>query len=99
MADLVKIFSLNCRGLQDYRMQKDVFNYLRQKRYISKLCLQDTHFAAKDQNSERVRWVAEVYSSPGKINAKGFSTSLSKNFEYKVIDSLNDDVEIVLLIR
>ena len=40
---LIKISSTNCRGLGDYSKRKDVFNYLRNKRYGT-YCLQDIHF-------------------------------------------------------
>ena len=42
---LIKISSTNCRRLGDYakKKKKDVFNYLRDKKF-GIYCLQDTHF-------------------------------------------------------
>ena len=42
MSDL-KIVSVNCQGLGDFKKRKDVFQYYR-KLGCNILCLQDTHF-------------------------------------------------------
>ena len=45
-----KITSANCRGLQDSKKRKDVFNYLRE--FTSSIfCLQDTHCTDSDEKS------------------------------------------------
>ena len=41
--NLVKVVSLNCRGLGDRNKRRDVFNYLKGKR-AHIYCLLDTHF-------------------------------------------------------
>ena len=58
--NLIKIASTNCRGLGDYSKRKDVFNYLRDKKF-GIYCLQDTHFTAKLEPYIRSEWGGEVY--------------------------------------
>ena len=45
MSDL-KIVSVNCQGLGDFKKRKDVFQFYR-KLGCNILCLQDTHFTKR----------------------------------------------------
>ena len=76
MVNTIKILSMNCRGLQDNSKRKDVFNFLRNKKY-SILCLQDTHFSEKDHKIVRAQWGAEIYSSPGKPMQEEYQSCLA----------------------
>ena len=46
MDDCVVVVSVNCQGLGNRQKRKDVFHYLRNKKY-SIYFLQDTHFEPK----------------------------------------------------
>ncbi len=81
---------MNCRGLHDFMKRKDVFNYLR-KNGNHILCLQDTHFIQSEESIIRAQWGGEHFFSPGKTNARGVSTLLGNNFEYKILDSSIDN--------
>ena len=91
MVNTIKILSMNRRGIQDNSKRMDVFNFLRNKKY-SILGLQDTHFSEKDNKIIRAQWGAEIYSSPGKTNARGVSILLSHDFEYNVLAHEKDGV-------
>ena len=91
MKNVIKVVTMNCRGLQDISKRRDVFNFLKKKGY-SILCLQDTHFSGKDQNIVRAQWGGEIYSSPGRTNARGVSILFSNTFEYSVVESYNDNI-------
>ena len=91
MKNVIKVVTMNCRGLQDISKRRDVFNFLKKKGY-SILCLQDTHFSGKDQNIVRAQWGGEIYSSPGRTNARGVSILFSNTLEYSVVESYNDNI-------
>ena len=40
-----------------------------------------------------------MYSSPGKTNARGVSTLLGNNVEYKIMDFRNDDIGNCLALK
>ena len=60
----VKILSLNCRGLRDFKKRKDVFRYLQDKK-ASIYCLQDTHLLRSDDNLIHAQWGHPFTLSPG----------------------------------
>ena len=68
--NLIKITSTNCRGLGDYSKRKDVFNYLRDKKF-GIYCLQDTHFTEALEQYIRSEWGGEVYFNSFTSNARG----------------------------
>ena len=98
MTHLLKIGSVNCRGLQDTAKRREVFNFLRNRKY-SLLCLQDTHLTSKDYKIARAQWGADLYLSPGKSNARGVSILSGNSFENKVLDSINDTVGNFLALK
>ena len=88
--NLIKIASTNCRGLGDYSKRKDVFNYLRDKKF-GIYCLQDTHYTAKLEPYIRSEWGGEVYFNSFTSNARGVCILFSTSVAYKVLRSCKDD--------
>ena len=80
---LIKISSTNCRGLGDYAKRKDVFNYLRDKKF-GIYCLQDTHFTTALEPYVRAEWGGEVYFNSFTSNSRGVCILFSNFIEYKV---------------
>ena len=60
MDNQVTIFSMNCQGLGDVNKRKDLFNFLKQKKY-SIYFLQDTHFTEKEEKYIRSMWGFECF--------------------------------------
>ena len=94
----IKISTMNCRGLHDNAKRKDVMNFLR-KEGNQILCLQDTHFTKNEGAIIRAQWGGDHFFSPGRTNARGVSTFFDNSFEYKVLDSINDDVGNYLALK
>ena len=87
--DRVKILSVNCRGLGDKLKRKDVFHFLRQKKF-SIYCLQDTHLLNKDYKYIRAQWGYDIYLSGGTSDSRGVAVLFNNNFEFKVLKERAD---------
>lgn len=87
--NLLKISSTNCRGLGDYAKRKDVFNFLRDKKF-GIYCLQDTHFTTTLEPYIRAEWGGEVLLSSYTSNSRGVCILFSNGVEYKVHNSKTD---------
>ena len=85
----VKIASLNCRGLGDNNKRKDVFNYLKQKKF-SIYCLQDTHFTEKNEKHIRAQWGFDCVFSHGTNVSRGVCILFNNTFEYKILQQKTD---------
>ena len=51
----LSIASMNCRGLGNFAKRRDVFHFLRNKKY-SICCLQDVHFDHNMESVVRSEW-------------------------------------------
>ena len=80
----IRILTLNCQGLGDRKKRKDVFSYLRCKKY-NIFCIQDTHFTPEIENIVRAEWGYECHFSSLSSNSRGVAILFNNNFEYKVI--------------
>ena len=85
----ITVLSANCQGLCDRIKRKDVFSYLREKRY-SIYCLQDTHFSPDQEQIIKNEWGYNTYFSSFKSNARGVAILLNNNFEFKVFKEKRD---------
>ena len=97
MDSLLKILSMDCQGLGDQDKRKDVFHYLKQRKYSIYL-LQDTHFTTKEENYIRSMWGFECFFDCFPSQSRGVAILLNNNFEYKLhrIKKGNDGNKIVL---
>ena len=85
----LKISSLNCQGLGNYRKRRDVFQYLRQKSY-SIYCLQDTHLEGKIENYVQSEWGYKCFFASHTSNARGVAVLFNNNFEFRINDIKRD---------
>ena len=83
MANSIKICSVNCRGLNDKMKRRDVFKYIRNKKY-SIYCLQDVHWENKWGNMIRSEWGYEIYIAGNTSNSRGVAILINNNFDFKV---------------
>ena len=74
---------MNCQGLGDFKKRRDVFQYLRQKKY-SIYCLQDSHFNPKLEKYVEAVWGYKCLFSSFKSNSRGVAVLLANNFDFKI---------------
>ena len=85
MAEL-KILSFNTQGLGGIKKQKDVFQYLNDKKFDI-YCLQDTHFTNSDEMHIRNRWDGKCFFGPAlQSNARGVAILFIKTLTAKYIN-------------
>lgn len=89
MDNSIKICSLNCRGLRNNRKRRDMFKFLREKKY-SVYCLQDIHWDNKWQNMIRAEWGYECWYAGYTSNSRGVAILFNNNFEFKVTNVQRD---------
>ena len=96
MSDL-KICSVNCRGIGEYRKRKDVFNYLRKLDYNIFL-LQDVHCSQEKINSFRNTWGTDILVAPHTHNSRGVAI-LTKNVDVTFEAPLADENGNFLIVK
>lgn len=77
------IASVNCQGMNNSKKRRDVFHYLRNRKY-SIFFLQDTHFEEKMEPYILSEWGYEGYFSSHASNARGVGILFNNNFEFKI---------------
>jgi exonuclease III len=87
----LKIISMNCRGLADFKKRKDVFMYLR-KFNADIICLQDIHVAEGRQNSFKNSWGQHSIIATGTANSRGVAILTGRNRAITITE-----VEAILL--
>ena len=88
-SDGLKICSLNCQGLGNFKKRKDVFQYLR-KSNCSIFCLQDTHFDKSLEKLVANEWGFRVYFSSHDSRSRGVAILFNNNFEFKIHKTITD---------
>ena len=83
MDDQVTIFSQNCQGLSLVTKRRDLFQYVRAKKY-NIICLQDVHINPSLESFVRAEWGFNAYFSSYTSNSRGVMTLINNNFEQKV---------------
>ena len=86
----LRIFSYNCRGLNDTIKRRDVFNLFQTKK-ADVLCLQETHFVKDIEKKIYSEWNGLGYFSHGKSNAKGVAVLFRKDLNIKINSIKTDD--------
>ena len=79
----ISIISCNCQGLGDFKKRKDMFCYLREKKYDIYF-LQDTHFEKKLEKQIRTEWGYESYFASYNSQSRGVAVLLNNTFDFKV---------------
>ena len=85
----IKICSFNCQGLGAYSKRRDVFQYLKQKKY-SIYFLQDTHFDKKIEKQIRSEWGYECFFASFTTQSRGVAILLNNNFDFKIKNVTRD---------
>ena len=81
---MIKISSLNVRGLHDVQKRRDIFCYLRNKKFQIN-CLQDTLFSESLDPYIRAEWGGEAVFSSFSTNQRGVCILFNNDFEYKIL--------------
>ena len=85
------VLSANCHGLQNKYKRRDVIDYLSNTK-AGIICLQDTHWTSKDENTVRSMWKGECILNGESSNSRGVAVLLNTNFEYNIM-SVSKDVD------
>ena len=83
MSETLSIYSQNCRGLNTMEKRRDVFHYLRKKKYDI-ICLQDVHLEEKMELYVKSEWGFRLYMSPYKSNSRGVMVLINNTFEHEI---------------
>ena len=79
----IKICSFNANGLGDAKKRKDVFTWLRERKYD--ICmLQETHFSSKLESYIKAEWGYEAYFSHHLNNSRGVAILFRNSFPFKI---------------
>ena len=78
----LSVISCNCQGLGDFRKRKDVFHYLREKKFDIYF-LQDTHFEKKIEKQIRAEWGYESFFASFNSQSRGVAVLLNNTFDFK----------------
>lgn len=98
MDSSLKIATMNCRGLGNFQKRRDVFHFLREKKY-SFYFLQDTHFHPSMESRIKAEWGYEVFFSSYTTNSRGVAILVNNNVECKVISTHRDTQGNSLMVR
>ena len=80
---MVRIASLNVRGIADYYKRRKLFHYFHIKE-LDVVMLQETHMIKNKANMYKSSWGGNIYHSHGESNARGVATLISKRAGVKV---------------
>ena len=83
MMDKITVASVNCRGLGNVQKRRDVFHYLRQKRY-SIYFLQDTHLDPKLDKYITAEWGFTLYFCSNNTRSRGVAIPFNNHFECQI---------------
>ena len=83
------VVSANCQGLQNMKKRLDVIDYLA-KTKANIICLQDTHWASKDESVIRSIWKGDCILNGESTNSRGVAILLNHNFEYNITSTFKD---------
>lgn len=89
MDNVLKIASMNCRGIGEAKKRRDVFGYLRDLNYSFYL-LQDTHFTPSTEARIKSEWGFHAYFSSFSSNSRGVAILVNNNVEYKLLNVVKD---------
>ena len=98
LSSTIKVLSANCRGLQSDNKQRDVLNYLKNLN-ADIICLQDTHWVPSDLRKIKSIWNHEILINGKETNSRGVAILFGNNFEYKILDKLQDDYGNVIAVN
>lgn len=75
--DFLKILTVNCQGLGEYKKRSDVLNYLKDKNH-NIYFLQDTHFTCDEEQNIQIFWGGKIYFGSFRSNSRGVAILFKK---------------------
>ena len=87
--DVMKIISLNCRGLRNKVKRYDIINYLKDQN-AQIICLQDTHLIETDIGDCKQLWNGEIILHGQSTNSRGVAILLSHTLNYTTKNMIKD---------
>ena len=88
--DNIRIASMNCRGLGSKDKRREVFEFLKLKRF-NICCLQDTHFINLDKEKLRKEWGNDCFFSCKSSNSRGVAILFGAGTAVEVLRSREDN--------
>ena len=86
----MNIFSVNARGLRQPLKRLDRWKKFQELK-SSVIFLQETHLVGKVINQLKKEWNVEFFISGISTNSRGVAIIIIPNFEYKVIECIQDE--------
>ena len=84
---MIKICTLNTRGLRDNKKRGDLFSYLKKEQYD--ICfLQETYITTKDIGKWKLEWGKHFFACPHMNNSRGLVILISKSLEISNIEEV-----------
>ena len=98
MEDELSIFSQNCQGLSLANKRRDLFQYVKSKKY-NIICLKDVRINNRLESFVKAEWGYNAYFSSYTTNSRGVITLINNNFEQKAEQIKTDKNGNYLLIH
>ena len=94
MDGVVKILTLNCRGLNNQRKRRTFFRHFKQQKYDI-ICLQETYIKSSDYDKWKKEWCGQLFHSTGTTHSKGQLILINKHFQGVNISIKYEDSRIL----
>ena len=98
MAEILKIFCMNVRGLSTKEKRQDTFHWLKQKK-MSIYCLTDVHADLHSQSNFSKDWNNSCIFSSYSSESRGVAILFGEDIEYKVLEVDRDNVGNLLMVK
>ena len=85
---MVRLLSLNVRGLGNQRKRRAIFNYSRSRADI--ILLQETHGSSKTDQIWTNEWGGKALFANGQSNARGVCILVNRNFDCQLTNTVKD---------
>ena len=96
MSRMLKLLSLNVRGLRNGNKRRAIFSYLKSQKAII-FCLQETYSSPEDEKLWSTEWGASIIYSHGTTHSKGVCILLNPSSPFN-LSSIQMDAEGSFLI-
>ena len=96
MSHMLKLLSLNVRGLRNGNKRRAIFSYLKKSKSYN-LCLQETYSSPEDEKLWSTEWGAIIIYSHGTTHSKGVCILLNPSSPFN-LSSIQVDTEGSFLI-
>ena len=87
----LKFATFNVNGAGKYEKQKDIFDFLRKKKF-DVIMLQETHWRTESENYIRTMWGYNCFVCGASTSKNGVAILFNNSFSYNVHNIIKDDV-------